>query len=333
MNQSTFTCYLVEKNQEGVHGAISQQPLDHLPEGEVLIRVAFSSLNYKDALSATGNPGVTRNFPHVPGIDAAGQVVESSSSDFSAGDEVLVTSYDLGVSHWGGWAEYVRVPAKWVVALPEGLSPRQSMIYGTAGLTAAMCVQALQKHDVQPDSGEVVVTGASGGVGSLAVMLLAQLGYQVTAVTGKTTLHDRLLKWGAKSVIERSAVDDTSGKPLLKTRWAGAVDTVGGNTLATLLRSTNNGGCVAACGLVGGVELPITVFPFILRGVTLAGIDSAYYPKKLRSEIWQKLARSWKLDELEEIATEIDLSQIDQHVQKILQGEIVGRVIVSPTRE
>lgn len=325
-----FSCYLVTKDESsGVQANIAERSLSDLPDGEVLIRVDFSSLNYKDALAATGHPGVVRKFPHVPGIDAAGDVVKSNSDHLQEGDQVLVTGYELGAGHWGGWAGYIRVPEKWVVKLPDGLTPRDAMKYGTAGLTAAISIDALQHHGVTPDSGDVVVTGATGGVGIMSVMLLAKLGYSVVAVTGKPQEHDRLIHLGAARVIARGDVDDDSGKPMLAAKWAGAVDSVGGNTLATLLRQTNNGGCVAACGLVGGVEVPLTVYPFLLRGVTLSGIDSAWFPYDRRTELWRNLAGPWRLDYVDEITTEISLEQLDEFVKKVLAGENVGRVIVS----
>jgi acrylyl-CoA reductase (NADPH) len=278
-----FRCYLVNRDVEGrVTGQITTRRTEELPPGEVLVRVVYSSLNYKDALAATGHTGVNKVFPHIPGVDAAGYVVKTGVYEFLEGDPVLVTGFDMGANRWGGYAEYVRVPADWVVPLPHGLTLRETMILGTAGLTAAMGVDALQKHDVLPGAGPVVVTGASGGVGSVAVAVLAKLGYDVTAVSGKPQARELLEKLGARQIVDRAEVDDTSGKPLLSGRWAGGVDTVGGNTLSTLLRATRHGGCVAACGLARSAELPITVYPFILRGITLAGLDAAWMPIPLR---------------------------------------------------
>ncbi len=333
--ETTMACYLVELDDQGrAHGRPTSQPLDALPEGDVLIRVAYSSLNYKDALSATGNRGVTRHFPHVPGIDAAGTVVESRSPKFSPGQKVLVTGFDLGQNTWGGWAQYVRVPSGWVVPLPEGLSLRESMIFGTAGFTAAMSVEAILHHDVTPESGEVVVTGASGGVGSLAVAMLSKLGFRVVAISGKPHAHDFLRQLGAAEVAGRDTVNDTSDKPLLRGRWAAAVDTVGGNTLATVIRSTKHHACVAACGLVGGVEMSLTVFPFILRGVCLCGIDSAEWPIQRRPALWQKMAGPWRPNDLETlVAKTVTLEQLDEVIQQILKGEIIGRVLVRPGDE
>ncbi len=326
---SDFSCYLVRKTgKDQIEAGFERRPIHELPDGEVLIGVEYSSLNYKDALAATGHPGVARKFPHVPGIDAAGTVVESRSSNFARGDRVLVTGYDLGAGRWGGWAEYVRVPAEWVIPLPNGMTLEQSMRYGTAGFTAALSVMTLQQHGVMPGSGEVLVTGSTGGVGCIAVQLLSTLGYSVTAVTGKQDRHDWLRQIGAQKIIGREEVDVAGGNPLLSARWTGAVDTVGGNTLATVLRTTNIGGCVTACGLVGGADLHLTVYPFILRGVTLAGIDTAWTAREKRLAIWNKHAGDWKLPQLEEISTTVSLSEIDGQVRRILSGQIAGRVVV-----
>jgi len=328
---SKFSCFLVEKNADGAfHGAVVERQVDDLPPGEVLIRVDYSSLNYKDALSASGNPAVTRKFPHVPGIDAVGTVETSSSPAWQAGDAVIVTGHDLGQNTWGGLAGYVRAPAAWPVRLPADLSPRDAMSYGTAGLTAAQCVEAIVRRGITPDCGEVVVTGASGGVGSVAVGILAKLGYKVTAVSGKATAADLLKRLGATTILGRDDVDDRSGKPLLSQRFAAAVDTVGGSTLATLVRSLQRGGVVAACGLVGGTDVPLTVFPFILRGVDLAGIDSVECPTEQRERIWSNLAGPWRVPLLGELTTEIGLSDVPKHVARLLKGDATGRVVVRP---
>jgi putative YhdH/YhfP family quinone oxidoreductase len=244
------------------------------------------------------------------------------------GQKVLVTGYDLGAGRWGGWGEYVRVPAEWVIPLPHGLSLVGAMQLGTAGFTAALSVDALRRHEITPQSGEIVVTGSTGGVGCLAVSMLAKLGYTVVAVTGKADHHDWLKELGASRVIGRADVDVKGGNPLLKAAWAGAVDTVGGNVLATLLRSTHIAGCVTACGLVAGPELPTTVFPFILRGVTLCGIDSGWCKRERRLELWRLMAGEWKPDRLAEVSTEIALKDVDEPVQRILAGGIAGRTVV-----
>jgi acrylyl-CoA reductase (NADPH) len=325
----SYKAYLVSKDSENrVSASIVDRPCEALPQGEVVIKVAHSSLNYKDALSATGNPGVTRNFPHVPGIDAAGIVVASESDQFKVNDQVLVTGYDLGSNTDGGYAEYIRVPADWVVPLPDSLTLKESMIYGTAGFTAAICVAQLQKNGVSPGQGEVVVSGASGGVGCLAVAILAKEGYQVVASTGKIDAHDFLKELGAARIIGREDLNDQSGRPMLKSVWTGAVDTVGGNTLATIVKSTMVQGSVAACGVVAGPKLDLTVFPFILRGVNLLGADSALWPMKPRRELWHKLATDWKIDKLQSISGTIGLEDLDEYVAKILKGQILGRTVV-----
>jgi acrylyl-CoA reductase (NADPH) len=327
----SFACYMVRKGADGrVTANVETITLDDLPAGDVLVRVAYSSLNYKDALACQGHPGVVRTFPHVPGIDCAGTIAESTSSNYRPGDEVLVTGYDLGAGHWGGFAAYVRVPADWIVPLPSGLPVRDAMIYGTAGFTAAQCVDAIVGRGIGPDRGPVVVTGSTGGVGSIAVAILAKLGYEVAAVTRKTEHHDFLRRLGAKAILGRDEVADTTDRPLLPARWAAAVDTVGGQPLATVLRSIDHRGCVAACGLVAGTELEMTVYPFILRGVTLAGIDSAKCPRPERLEMWKKLSGPWHVDQLNDIAHEVTLDELPDRVQQILAGKTVGRTIVVP---
>src|SRR5882757_7131274 len=258
MNKTTsFPAFVVGKDADGrVTARVEHLTIDELPPGEVLIRVAYSSLNYKDALASQAHPGVVRTLPHVPGIDCAGTVEESTSPDYRPGDQVIITGYDLGAGHWGGYAQFARVPAEWIVPLPTGLTLRQTMIYGTAGFTAAQCVAAIIARGIEPSRGPVVVTGSTGGVGSIAVAILAKLGYQVEAVTGKREHHDWLHKLGARSILDRNEVLDDSNRPLLRSRWAAAVDTVGGKPLATILRSIGHRGCVAACGLVAGPEIP-----------------------------------------------------------------------------
>jgi len=329
MPPKTFRCYLVDRQADGpVSAGLTERPIEDLPQGDVLVRVAYSSLNYKDAMAATGHRGIVRRFPHVPGVDAAGIVAASDAVEVKAGDEVLVTGFDGGAARWGGWAEYIRVPHEWIVPRPEGLSLREAMILGTAGLTAALCADALQKHDVRPDRGTVVVTGATGGVGSVAVAILAKLGYDVAAVTGKKESHDYLRNLGASRILARDEVDDRSGRPLLSARWAGAVDTVGGNILGTLLRSISHGGCVAACGLAASNELPVTVYPFILRAVTLAGIDAAFCAMPKRAEMWRRLAGDWKPPQLEAMARYTTLTEIAPLVDDMLAGRLQGRVVV-----
>lgn len=308
---------------------IKTRSIADLPEGEVLINVKYSSLNYKDALSASGNRGVTRNYPHTPGIDAAGIVEESKRSDFSVGDQVIVTGYDLGMNTSGGFGQYIRVPASWVVPLPSNLTLRESMIYGTAGFTAALSVYRLLDHGLTPKDGDILVTGASGGVGSIAVGILAREGFKITAVTGKAEAGQFMKALGAPKIIDRDQAVDTTGKLLLKAIWAGSVDTVGGEILATTIKSTKQRGVVTACGNVASPELPLNVYPFILRGVSLVGIDSAETGMNLRRLLWQKISAEWKLDKLNDIAIECTLDELNSYIEQILHGKIQGRVIVN----
>lgn len=326
---SQFKALVVSENAEKQYvRTITQRNIEDLPAGEVLIKVHYSTLNYKDALSSIGNKGVTRNYPHTPGIDASGVVVESTDANFSVGQEVLVTSYDLGMNTSGALAEYIRVPAKWVIALPAGLSLAEAMILGTAGFTAGLCIDALLKYGVSPEKGKVIVTGSTGGVGILSVAILAKLGFEVVAVTGKPEAAELLQRLGATEIISRESLNDTSGRPMLKSIYAGAVDTVGGNILATILKSLHYGGAVAACGLVASPDLPTSVFPFILRGNALLGIDSAECPMSKRLEIWQHLASDWKLDNLNLISHEIGLEEVPAKLDLMLQGKALGKSLV-----
>lgn len=332
MSNQNYRAYVVEEAGDKVFERnIKERSINDLPEGEVLIKVNYSSLNYKDALSATGNPGVTRKFPHTPGVDASGIVEETHDDRFSVGQEVIVHGYDLGCNTWGGFGEYIRVPGDWVVTLPDGLSMRESMIYGTAGYTAAYSVQRLEEFGVTPEKGEVLVTGATGGVGSVAVAILAKIGFEVVASTGKTDQAQFLLDLGAKEVISREDAQDDSGRPLLKGRWAGVVDTVGGEILATAIKSTHPRGTVTCCGNVASADLPINVYPFILRGVSLVGIDSQDSPMPQRQNIWNRIASDWKVDQLEQLTNEITLEDLDSNIELILQGKQKGRVLVNLT--
>jgi acrylyl-CoA reductase (NADPH) len=327
MNKGFKALVVSEENGKFIR-KVAERKIDDLPAGDVLINVKYSSLNYKDALSSTGNKGVTRKYPHTSGIDAAGFVAESSSDKFKGGDEVLVTGYDLGMNTPGGFAEYIRVPPEWIVKLPQGLTLKESMIYGTAGITAALSLYKLEQCSEEKIQGEVLVTGATGGVGSLAVALLSKNGYDVVASTGKKNKTDYLKKLGAKEIINREDVDDKSGKPLLNRRWKAAVDTVGGNILATVIKQMDYRCSVASCGNTYSHELQTTVFPFILRGVNLLGINSAETPMDLRLKIWYKLANEWKPDCLSEIFTECSLENLSEKIDLILQGQITGRVVV-----
>lgn len=329
MASDTFKALVVyEKGEGNFVRKVARRSIDDLPDGDVLINVRYSSLNYKDALSATGNKGITKNYPHTPGIDAAGTVVESRSREFSPGGKVIVSGYDLGMNTPGGYGQYIRVPSSWVVKLPETLTMRESMAYGTAGFTAAQSVLKLIKNGISPDKGEVLVTGATGGVGSVAVTLLAGAGYSVTAVTGKSDAKEFLMELGAKEVIMRDEADDRSGKPILKGRWAGVVDTVGGNILSSAIKATQYGGIVTCCGLVASSELITSVFPFIIRGVTLAGIDSQTCPMEQRLDIWKRLAGEWKSDHINRLTTECSLDELDKEIDVILRGGQRGRVVV-----
>lgn len=329
MSETFFRALVVKKNDDKTFTReVTERKINDLPEGEVLIRVRYSSLNFKDGLSCIGNPGVTRNYPHTPGIDASGEVAESSDSRFKEGDFVIVSGYNLGMDTSGGFGQYIRVPADWIEPLPEGLTVKEAAIYGVAGFTAALSVDALQKHGIVPEDGEVVVTGSTGGVGSVSVALLSHLGYNVVASTGKKEEREFLSGIGASQIISREEVNDESNKPLLSERWGGAIDSVGGNTLATLLKAVKRGGAIAATGLVASSELSTTVFPFILRGVSLLGIDSGYTPKKLRREIWKKLAGDWKFAKLQKLTIDCTLDQLDPEIDKILAGGQRGRVVV-----
>ncbi len=322
-----FKAMIVEKHPDKTFTrSIGTRKINDLPEGSLLVKVQYSSLNYKDALSATGNPGVSRNFPHTPGIDAAGEVVEDTSGTFKPGDQVVVTGWDLGMNTAGGYGEYIRIPSEWAIALPSGLSLRDSMILGTAGFTAGLSVHALAER-VSPEDGEILVTGATGGVGSVAVAILAKAGYKVVAVTGKADQADFLKSLGASEVISRDALMENSDRPMMKERWAGAVDVVGGEMLAAVLKSTRYGGTVTCCGLVGSPELPVNVFPFILRGVSLMGIDSVQSPTEPRLAVWAKLAKEWQVD-LEALVSEVAVEDLEASIQSILKGGLRGRVLV-----
>ncbi len=299
-----------------------------LPAGEVLIRVAFSALNYKDALSASGHKGITRQFPHTPGIDAAGVVVESAVPDLQPGQRVLVTSFDLGMNTAGGFAEYIRVPAGWVVPLPETLSLAESMILGTGGLTAALALWKLERNGLHPDHGPVLVTGASGGVGSVAVALLHRAGYRVVASSGKEAAHTLLRTLGADEIVDRASLDDQTGKALLPVRWAAAIDTIGGNTLSTAIKACRPEGSVAVIGLVADHKFTTTVYPFLIRGVNVLGIETGTTAIALRRELWERLATTWRIPELHALATYISLPQLADYLDRLLRGESVGRVVL-----
>jgi len=303
-----------------------------LPEGEVTVRVEYSTLNYKDGMILEGQGRLVRAYPHVPGIDFAGTVEQSTSPDFAPGDPVILTGWRVGEVHWGGFAERARVKAEWLVRRPAGLSARQSMAIGTAGFTAMLAVIALERHGVTPQSGDVLVTGAAGGVGSVAIAILAKLGYHATASTGRTEMHDYLRSLGAKTIINRAEAVAPPGKPLVTERWAGCVDTVGGAVLAGVLPAVKYGGSVAACGNAGGNDVPANVLPFLLRGVSLLGIDSAMKPMPERREAWARLTRDLPLDKLDAMTSVIGLGDLVETGGKILSGQIRGRVVVDLAR-
>jgi len=324
-----FKAMVISKKEDKFIREIKDKSVDELPEGDVLIKVHYSSLNFKDALSAIGNKGVTRNFPHTPGIDAAGVVQESKDSTFKKGDEVLVTGFDLGMETDGGFGQFIRVPAEWIVRLPEGLSMRESMIFGTAGFTAGLSVFALAENNTMPEDGEILVTGSTGGVGSMAIAILSKAGYDPVAVTGKKEKEDFLKELGAIRVISREEADDQSGKPMLKGVWGGAVDTVGGNILATAIKSTKYLGTVTTCGLTQSTEFTSSVFPFILRGVKLIGIDSVQLQMDRRLPVWNKLANEWKPDSLKTLTNEIGLEEVSDNIDLILKGKLTGRTLIN----
>ncbi len=330
MPDPTFSALLVTENPDGSFSrSITKRTLNNLSPGDVVVRVHYSSLNYKDALSATGNKGVSKHYPHIPGVDAAGVVEQSSSPLHKQGDEVIVHGYELGAHADGGFSEYIRVPADWVVRRPPTLSLRESMIYGTAGFTAGLALHRLLHHGLKPDQGPVVVTGSTGGVGSVAVALLAKAGFQVVAATGKMEDEAFLKSIGANEVIHRDLLKDSSGRGLLAGKWAGAIDNVGGDYLDSILRQTKLFGAVACTGNVRSTELHTSIFPFILRGIALIGINSAFTPMPLRLDVWKHLATDWKLQSLESLVTEVSLDGINGYIDRILKGQIRGRILVN----
>ncbi len=325
---STFKAVVATQNDGKASIAIQDLQRDSIPPGEVLIQIAFSSLNYKDGLAVTGRPGVIRKYPMVPGVDLAGTVVESSSHDFKAGDEVVVTGCGTSETLWGGYAQYARLDAQYIVPLPKGLTMTQAMGIGTAGFTSMQSVMALEEHGLRPGGREVVVTGAGGGVGSVAIAILAKLGYKVVASSGRAELHDYLIELGASQILDRSVLAAPSKRPLESERWAGAIDSVGGETLAAILRSTMIGGSVTACGLAGGASLNTTVHPFILRGVSLLGIDSSHVSNLRRREIWARLVRDLPLNLLDRAIQIEPLGKIFELGEQILAGKVRGRTVI-----
>ena len=325
---TNFKAFWVEKTDDGVAHSVIERSTDDLPEGELLVKVAYSSLNYKDAMSAKGLPGVTRNYPHTPGIDAAGVIVESNDSGFAEGDEVIVIGYDLGMNTAGGYGQYIRVPANWAVKMPAGLDAREAMIIGTAGFTAALCVDKIEQMGAQPSDGPVVVTGATGGVGSVAVALLAKLGYDVVASSGKAEKDDYLKSLGAGSVISRADLSEENKRPMAAETWAHGIDTVGGEILSNVIKGLKYSGSVAICGLVASPAFSTTVLPFILRNVNVLGVDSVELPLAKKQEIWHRLATDLKPDALDKMTTEVTLDGLSDVIDSIIQGGVSGRTLV-----
>lgn len=329
----TFLAYRVEETEQGMVASWQERDVSDLPEGEVLINVEYSSINYKDALSANGNKGVTREFPHTPGIDVAGTVVESSAGGFSAGDPVVVFGYDLGMNTDGGFSQKVRVPAGWVLKRPVGLTAAEAMSWGTAGFTAALSVQKLQRNGINPASGPVVVTGATGGVGSVAVAVLAKLGYDVLAVTGKPEQQEFLKSLGASGFLTRDAILATKGKAMARPLYQAAIDTVGGDLVSGLIPQIKPEGAVTTCGMIAGIKVEASVFPFILRGVSLLGVDSVEIPLAEKQAVLDKAASEWQLDQLESMTTELGRSQLADVLAKVLAGQGVGRYRLNLQRD
>lgn len=326
-----FKAILIEKDDAGYRAGLSELDASALPEGDVTVKVAYSTLNYKDGLAITGKGPVVRKFPMVPGIDLVGTVEESTHADVKTGDTVILNGWGVGENHWGGLAQFARLKGEWLVPLPPAFTPRQAMAIGTAGYTAMLCVMALERHGVTPDRGEVLVTGANGGVGSVAIALLARLGYTVVASTGRPQEAEFLKTLGAAEIIDRATLSEP-GKPLARERWAGAVDTVGSHTLANVCAGMRYRGTVAACGLAQGMDLPATVAPFILRGVTLAGIDSVMAPREERLEAWSRLARDLDPAKLDIITSEIGLGDVVDTARRLIDGQVRGRIVVDVNR-
>ncbi|MGN7457077.1 oxidoreductase [Paenibacillus pasadenensis] len=323
-----FRALVADRREDQAEASVQTVEEARLPEGDLLLKVAYSSINYKDALAMEPDGRIVSRYPHIPGIDAAGEIVKSSDKRLKPGTKAIVTGYGFGVSQHGGYSEFARVPGDWAVPLPKGLTEREAMALGTAGLTAAMSVQRLQDSGVSPSSGPVVVTGASGGVGTLAVSMLARLGYEVEAVSGKEEAHERLRELGAARILPREELQPQEARPLDKQRWAGAVDCVGGTMLASLLSRMKYGGAVTACGLTGGGELPTSVYPFILRGVSLHGIDSVWAPRELRKRLWKRMAGDLKPRRLEELIAEVELTEVPAAAKELLRGASTGRKVV-----
>ena len=321
-----YNALVTTEDNKSFINSIEKRDISTLPDNDTLIKVKFSSLNYKDALSASGNKGVTRNYPHTPGIDAAGIIEETTSKNFQVGDEVIITGYDMGMNTFGGFGEYIRVPQEWIVKKPDNLSLSESMAFGTAGLTAGLCLRKLLLHGLKPDDGEVFVSGVTGGVGIISLMLFSKLGFDVTAITGKMDQEKLLKNLGAKTVLDRNDLDSDLISPLQKPIYAGGIDAVGGKILSNLICSTSQRAAIACCGMVGGLSLDTSIFPFILRGLSLFGIDSAESLLETKEEVWNNFATSWKLENIDENIKDISLNELPSEIDKILEGKQIGRV-------
>jgi acrylyl-CoA reductase (NADPH) len=326
-----FKGILINKDDNGYRAELADIDDSQLPEGDVTLRVSHSTLNYKDGLAITGKGPIVRQFPMVPGVDLAGTVEDSRDPDFKPGDQVLLNGWGVGEGHWGGLAQQARLQGKWLIPLPSAFTPAQAMAIGTAGYTAMLAIMALEKNGVTPDKGEVLVTGANGGVGSFAIALLAKLGYRVVASTGRVSESEYLTSLGAAEIIDRATLAEP-GRPLAKERWAGAIDSVGSHTLANICASTRYWGTVATCGLAQGMDFPASVAPFILRGVTLAGIDSVMRPRQDRIDAWARLARDLDVSLLPLISREIGLSEVVETAQLLMDGQVRGRIVVDTRR-
>ena len=317
-----------EENKTFVN-SIETKDISDLPNNDTLIKIKYSSLNFKDALSASGNKGVTKNYPHTPGIDAAGIIEKTSGSKFKPGDEVIVTGYDMGMNTNGGFGEYIKVPQEWIVKKPDNLTLSESMAFGTAGLTAGLCLRKLLAHGLQPDDGDVFVSGVTGGVGIISLMLFKKLGFSVSAITGKLDQEEFLKSLGANKVIDRNTLDLDLISPLQKPIYSGGIDAVGGKILSNLICSTSQRAAIACCGMVGGLSLDTSIFPFILRGLSLFGIDSAESLIDVKEEIWNNFSSNWKLENIDENIKDIPLDELPSEIDKILKGEQVGRVRIA----
>ena len=323
-----YRALVTTENNKTFDNSVQEKSLDFLPDNNTLIKVKYSSLNYKDALSASGNKGVTRNYPHTPGIDAAGIIEQTSSKKFKKGDEVIVTGYDMGMNTFGGFGEFIKVPEEWIIKKPNNLSLSESMAFGTAGLTAGLCLRKLLQHGLKPDDGKVFVSGVTGGVGIISLMLFSKLGFEVTAITGKTNEKDLLMDLGANEVIDRNDLDVELLSPLQKPIYSGGIDAVGGKILSNLICSTTQRAAIACCGMVGGLSLDTSIFPFILRGLSLFGIDSAESLLEVKEEVWNSFSSDWKLEKIDQNIKNISLDELPMEIEKILKGKQIGRVRV-----